>query len=116
MGPRDVPAGNTFTGAVTPPKALVPGIVAVGLGNCDEEAALKPSPGKAAKNSLASCARVLTSIGLCTSLVGVGIVMELSNFNVFQDGQCIIRLHHQGAIQADQIRGDGTAVDAHEAN
>jgi hypothetical protein len=75
----ELPAGNTLAGAVTPPRALVPGTVLWGKWL----APLGTSPGNAAKNSLAKLASVRMSNGLCASLVGVGIVMEFSNFNIF---------------------------------
>jgi len=109
-GPNDEPAGSTFTGAGTPPKAVAEG--ATFKAACGSAR----SPGKAAKNSPASLAKTPTSRGLCTSLVGVWILMELANLNIFQHSQRIVRLHHQRAIQADQVRRNRAAVDAHEAH
>lgn len=49
------------------------------------------------------------------SLVGVGVVMELVDFHVFEHGDGVFAEDCQRAIERDEIAGDGVVVDAHQS-
>ena len=68
-------------------------------------AAGAPAAGRAENNSFANCASVATSgnpggseppAGL---LVGVGVVMELADFHIFEHRQRVVGQHGEGAVQ-----------------
>jgi hypothetical protein len=81
------------------------------------------APGNAVKKAFAIRARVATSgnpegtsgVGV-RSLIGVGIVVVLTDFDIIEHGHRIVRQDRLRAVQRDEVRGDRLPADAHEAH
>jgi hypothetical protein len=81
------------------------------------------APGNAVKKALAIRARVATSgnpegtsgVGV-RSLIGVRIVVVLTDFDIIEHCDRIVRQDRLRAVQRDQVRGDRLPADAHEAH
>jgi hypothetical protein len=81
------------------------------------------APGNALKNELAIRARVATSgrpvaasgVGV-SSLVGMGIIVPLTNLDVIEHSHRIVREDGLRAVQGNQVRSDRLSIDPHEAD
>jgi len=110
VGPRELPPGSTLVGAGTPPSAGAGGCTFPNAGG--EGCGKLPSggaeagncgacPGSAEKKAPASCVSMAMSGNPGGGappgrlLVGVWIVMELADLNIFQHGQRVVGLHDQ---------------------